>query len=299
MKNRWKALFLAAGLTLVTLGGSVYAEQPTEGPAEQTEAAELTTEGAVEELEAVEPVTEVPEVTQDGTVLGAEDAALSRLIKQNVGPMLESLSMMTDDQLKEIEDSNDPVRARLAAGWLNVKEELGSFEEITDQTVSLSEDGKTMTVQSLVKYSDTIENTNVYVDYVYNKRDQSSTVDWDIKYPAGKLIREAGLNTLLGMGTVFIVLIFLSLVIGNIHWIPDLIEGKKKKAAPAAASAPAAPAASAAAAAPVEAEEDLSGDEELVAVIAAAIAAYEGTADMKGFRVRSIRKAKRRSALEY
>ena len=122
------------------------------------------------------------------------------MIKQNVGPMLESLSMLTDDQLKEIEDSNDPVRARLAAGWLNVKEELGSFEEITDQTVSLSEDGKTMTVQSLVKYSDTIENTNVYVDYVYNKRDQSSTVDWDIKYPAGKLIREAGLNTLLGIG---------------------------------------------------------------------------------------------------
>ena len=37
-------------------------------------------------------------------------------------------------------------------------------------------------------------------------------------------------------------------------------------------------------------KEDLSGDSELVAVIAAAIAAYEGSASTDGFTVRSIRK---------
>ena len=37
-------------------------------------------------------------------------------------------------------------------------------------------------------------------------------------------------------------------------------------------------------------QEDLSSDAELVAVIAAAIAAYEGSAGTDGFRVRSIRK---------
>ena len=39
-----------------------------------------------------------------------------------------------------------------------------------------------------------------------------------------------------------------------------------------------------------EEEEDLSDDAELVAVIAAAIAAYEKTAPVEGFQVRSIRK---------
>ena len=39
-----------------------------------------------------------------------------------------------------------------------------------------------------------------------------------------------------------------------------------------------------------EEEEDLSDDMELVAVIAAAIAAYEGTS-VEGFQVRSIRRA--------
>ena len=37
-------------------------------------------------------------------------------------------------------------------------------------------------------------------------------------------------------------------------------------------------------------QEDLSSDAELVAVIAAAIAAYEGSGSTDGFRVRSIRK---------
>ena len=40
----------------------------------------------------------------------------------------------------------------------------------------------------------------------------------------------------------------------------------------------------------VEEEEDLSDDMELVAVIAAAIASYEGTS-VEGFRVRSIKRA--------
>ena len=54
---------------------------------------------------------------------------------------------------------------------------------------------------------------------------------------------------------------------------------------PAAAPAPAV-------AAPVV-EEELSDDLELVAVIAAAIAAYEGSEDASGYVVRSIKKSKK------
>ena len=45
------------------------------------------------------------------------------------------------------------------------------------------------------------------------------------------------------------------------------------------------------AAAPVAVEEDLTDDLELVAVISAAIAAYEGSEDASGYVVRSIRKS--------
>ena len=104
----------------------------------------------------------------------------------------------------------------------------------------------------------------------------------------------AALNTLMGMGIVFLVLILISLIIsafGIIHKLEEKKNGRKRKVVPEAdarvrgigeetaglletASAPA---------------EELADDRELVAVIAAAIAAFEGT-DPSGFTVRSIRR---------
>ncbi|PWT27882.1 hypothetical protein CPT75_12620 [Butyrivibrio fibrisolvens] len=94
-------------------------------------------------------------------------------------------------------------------------------------------------------------------------------------------LADAGINTLLGMGTAFAVLILISLIISLFPMIGKI---GKKQPAPAPAK-PAAP--------EVVEEEDLSDDDELVAVIAAAIAAYEGSnasASGDGFVVRSIRK---------
>lgn len=119
----------------------------------------------------------------------------------------------------------------------------------------------------------------------------------------GDAMLKAALNTLIGMGTVFVVLILISFIISLFGYIPKIQAAfsKKKagvaeasKAAPAAAPAPAP--APAAAPAPVVVEEsvDCSDDLELVAVIAAAIAAYEGETTTNGFIVRSIRKVNRR-----
>ena len=98
---------------------------------------------------------------------------------------------------------------------------------------------------------------------------------------------KAALNTLIGMGTVFVVLILISLIISCFSFIPKLQEKFSREAqlpAPAAAPVPAAP---------VAEEEELADDTELVAVIAAAIAAYEGTST-DGFQVRSIKRASTR-----
>ena len=111
----------------------------------------------------------------------------------------------------------------------------------------------------------------------------------NVKYSMGELMEKAALNTILGMGTVFVVLILISLIISCFVVIPkiqDAFTGKKKETAEPV-SVPVAPAPAAAAAV----EEDLTDDYELVAVIAAAIAASEGAASTDGFVVRSIRRA--------
>ena len=109
-------------------------------------------------------------------------------------------------------------------------------------------------------------------------------------YGMSEILEKAGLNTLLGMGTVFVMLIFMSFIISLIKYVPALLNGtskKKKEEAPKAAPAPAVAAA-------VEEAEEMD-DTELVAVIAAAIAAAEGTTT-DGFVVRSIKRRKSNKA---
>ncbi len=102
----------------------------------------------------------------------------------------------------------------------------------------------------------------------------------------GDLMVKAALNTLIGMGTVFVVLILISAIISCFKYIPKIQAAfSKKKEEPKAVVAESTTA-------PVV-EEDATDDLELVAVIAAAIAASEGASSTDGFVVRSIRKVNR------
>ena len=105
----------------------------------------------------------------------------------------------------------------------------------------------------------------------------------------GELMGTAGLNTLIGMGTVFVVLILISFIISGFRVIPKIQENMAKKKTPPQDST----GVDNAVAQIVEQEAAEGGetdDLELVAVIAAAIAACEGAASTDGFVVRSIRR---------
>lgn len=101
----------------------------------------------------------------------------------------------------------------------------------------------------------------------------------------GELMTKAAMDTLMGMMTVFAVLILISIIIWAMGGIPKLQaklakkpESKKEESIDNTIAQI------------VEKEENTEDDTELVAVIAAAIAAYEGSQSTDGFVVRSIRK---------
>ena len=167
---------------------------------------------------------------------------------------------------------------------------LTSFQTGMDSMKSITEFG---TPTSVVD-DDTIivtvpvigekENGSVELIFTNDIYLQMTSCTLNIDQTKGQLMTRAALNTLLGMGTVFVVLILISLIISAFGGIPKIqarFAPKKAEIAPEPEPAPAAP---------VVEEEDLSDDMELVAVIAAAIAAYEGTS-VEGFQVRSIRRA--------
>ena len=143
--------------------------------------------------------------------------------------------------------------------------------------VKASDDGYTVTVPASFEKADA---NFVYVFDGSTGAPTSLTVD--VQYSMAETLRRAVMNTIMGIAIVFIVLIFLSFLIYLFRFIPNP-EAKKKAQAAAPAPAPVA--------APVV--EEPADDTELIAVIAAAIAAAEGTTT-DGFVVRSIRKINRK-----
>ena len=108
----------------------------------------------------------------------------------------------------------------------------------------------------------------------------------------GSKMKVAAGNTATGLIVVFFVLILLSLIISCFKFVNKIGEVKpENKDAGAKTAQPAKKEAAPEAA--VSAEDiDLAKNQELVAVIAAAIAAYEGTTTADGYVVRSIRRLK-------
>ena len=291
MKRRLSAVLLALGLSVSVLSMGVYAEEAETKATEQ--ATEATTDAAAEEIKELESdAAEVESEVAEAESEVAETEALSQeeQLKQAMAQYLTEIAGYTDEQLEQMKASDNASTALIAANWSSVKEELGNFVEIESVESGLSEAGYTMTITCKAKYDKLDDNTDVTVVYEANQKDQSVSFSWEIEYPMSKLIERAALNTVMGLGIVFVTLLFLSWLIGKLHIIPDMIEKKAKENEPVAPAAPvtfAAPEVE-------EEEEDLTDDLELVAVITAAIAASENTSS-DGFVVRSIKKANKRN----
>ena len=196
--------------------------------------------------------------------------------------LTDAIVALKDADIENYMNTGDDFTTSAMQSWQTSKDELGAKKESNGETtVTLKDNQYTVTVP--VKF----EKANANFVYVFESTGTPVSMSVDVQYGMAQTLQRAGLNTLMGVGTVFVMLILLSLLISLFRFIPNP-EAKKAAEAKAAKEAQAA----AIAAAPVQAEENLADDGELVAVIAAAIAATEGTTT-DGFVVRSIRKVKR------
>lgn len=160
-------------------------------------------------------------------------------------------------------------------------DELGSFkklEELNEDSISYDD------TNVVIKCKGEFENKTV--DYTFTFITDKGEVTWIVEAEPtmGELVGKAGLNTLMGMGTVFCVLIFISFIISLFKVFNKA--GSKKPEAPAPAPVQNAE--------PAVVTADDNADE-IAAVIAAAIAMYEEEEAMydvpsDGLFVRSIKK---------
>lgn len=155
--------------------------------------------------------------------------------------------------------------------------DCGTITEIGTYEMTVSNTSATLTADF------TAEGRSGNIQFSFDEDMNLESLTINPEYSMGEILAKAGMNTLLGMGTVFVVLIFIAFVISLFKYIP-VIQNLFSKKAETPASETAAPAAPV-----VETVE--TDDTELIAVIAAAIAAAEGTST-DGFVVRSIKRRK-------
>lgn len=207
-------------------------------------------------------------------------------LKSTSENLASSLPEFSDEQIDEgityYEQYGDTVIVGLMKQWKEMKEKVGDFVSLGEMSVEKS--GKTLTTMQLMDFT----GRDLTLTCVYNYMDmQITSVTLDENFSLGEKMQKAAMNTLMGLGTVFLILILISLVIYGFKIIPYLQEKAKAKNAPVEDTAPA----QAPVPAPVVMEEAQEQDDgELIAVIAAAIAASEGALAADGFVVRSIKR---------
>ena len=225
--------------------------------------------------------------TQDPTTVDYNGVSYSELYQESLsmGTALAGASIEQVQEEKAYLQTNYGESAGLYVDlcdkWIAAMEESGSFVDISANGFTVTKSGKTLTTDLILVF----EKRNVVFQLVYNYHDMELTgVTVEPVYTMGEKMAKAGLNTVICMSIVFVVLIFISLIINCCKFISVFENKKREKTEKKVENKDAV-------VTQIEQREEqqLTDDTELVDVIAAAIAAYEGTST-SDFVVRSIRR---------
>ena len=197
--------------------------------------------------------------------------------------LISQIAGFSDEEIENYLAQDDAFTTATMESWKSVKDELGAYSSIVSQDVE--KDGDVVTISTVAQFEKAKADVVLMLDL---GQQMYTSMTYSVQYSLAANMQRAGMNTLMGIGIVFLMLLFLSFVIGLFKYIEKFQNVGKKKAAEEAPKAEEAPAP--AIAQSESADEDFADDLELVAVISAAIAAYENTSG-DSFVVRSIKKS--------
>ena len=307
------ALSLSLSLSLGCMSAFASGSETEAAPMTEAEAGQAQTAAIETEAETEADLLKPESVTGDSALeaqyptiekqVEQQLATLSKLSTTDLENMINSYNRQINLSVLDIENSmedsstltsvDDATMAmvKMLRNWYSNMDSCGEFKGIKSYTADMTD--QVLTMQLDADYAEAQKNdSQITVDFTYDLARNVTLLNWTVKDTFSASVGKAGMNTVIGLGTVFVVLLFLTFIISQIHWIPDLLGGKKKEKEEAASAALKETPAPAPAAVEVIPEE--TDDLELIAVISAAIAATE-QAPADGFVVRSIRRRGRKS----
>ena len=198
------------------------------------------------------------------------DAATQTKLEESGKQYMENIAQLTPDEIQSTidsaEKSKDAVVFNGLTNFKNDLDRLGTFQSVDSATATATEDGYSIDIEST--YSDRTLKLTLGLSEDLSK---ITEMTFEPTYSLGEEIADAAGNLVLGMGSVFIILIFIAWIISLFKYIKVFEDRKKNKQTAEAPAAPVKPAPAPVKAAPVKPQ----AGNELQAVIAAAIAQYE------------------------
>lgn len=224
--------------------------------------------------------------TQPNTLNGTpvDQTTAQALIQSGEQVVLQMDQIVAEGQTEQYRDVD--VLGEALESYQTSRSDIGDIQGFNNEQVVLNDDGN---YQINIGIDGSKRDADIVIT-VDPTQGSATAITTNVQYSFGDLMSQAGMNTVLGMGTTFLILIILALLISCFKFIGKFQNARQKKAelqAEAEEESAPAPAAE-------ETEEEVTDDGELVAVIAAAVAASEGKTTTDGFVVRSIRKARSR-----
>ncbi|WP_461812034.1 OadG family transporter subunit [Faecalimonas sp.] len=226
---------------------------------------------------------------------GSEKKAMEydkKMLEQSAEIIIRSFSEMDDKTFEQYEDGSElQVNMMLLQSGLPIEKEefvsmIHSWQASIDECGEYKKHGEykveAKAKEIILSTEATYEERKATIEFKFDDKLNMESMDVSAKYSTGEILKKAGMNTVLGMGTVFIVLIFLAFIISLLKYIPAITGkfGKKEECEKVVETKSTI----------VEETKTSSVDDlELVAVITAAIAAETGTSS-DGFVVRSIKR---------
>lgn len=215
------------------------------------------------------------------------DPIVSMTLTKSLPGLLTQITQLSEDQLLQnittLEKEKNFLYADIFSSWQSLKQETGAIVEVISTTVAKEEDGYSCLLTG------EFEKRNVDIKVMLDDQLEITAISFTPEYSMGEKMVKALYNTLMGLGTVFAVLIFIIFIISlfkHINTFENRMKARPEAAVLAAEPVPAEPVP----AEPVPAEPELVNDLELVAVMTAAIAASQNTST-NGLVVRSIKRA--------
>ena len=207
----------------------------------------------------------------------AEDYGITdEIVQQYAEGLINSISEIVSAG-QEAQYKSDAVITSALENYKKALPDMGDYQSVLETTVTYNKD---IIINTVIQGSLRQAKVEIILD---GEELIPTSVSTNVIYSFGEMMTKAALNTIMGMGTVFVVLLIIIVLISSFSLINKTQkkeEVKKEPAKPVPVPIEV----------PVEESADLSDDVELVAVIAAAIAAYEGKASADGYVVRSLRK---------